>query len=240
VGTFCPTDPHLQGRKLRADGIRSTDIQARGTKMYLIAMLRQIIHYPVMLWSWITQGKQADYAAIVEQIAKDHLLKNEGNLKSEKGKIVQSWIGRGLFNTTACVGEQLGVYFRHLDALVDHLIHELGDKFSGIPLIEFKGSLLIIIDREYDKLNLLVPGLLLQSRMLQANVKKDFENGILRRNQKAKESVKNHCAISEQNRVVSEQHRERWYQSRTIQAALIGAVATVVLTWFLTWLIKKF
>jgi len=208
--------------------------------MYLITMLRRIIRFPGKLWKRITQRKRVDYTAIIEQIAKDYLLKNEGNLKSEKGKIVQSWIGKGLFNTTACVGEQLGVYFRHLDALVDHLIHELGDKFSGIPLIGFKDSLLILIDREYDKLNLLVPGLLLQSQMLQTNVKKDFENGILSKKQKAKERVKNQCAISEQNRVVSERHRERWYQSRAIQAALIGAVATVVLTWFLTWLIKKF
>lgn len=208
--------------------------------MYLISMLRRIIHYPGKLWKWITQGKQADYTAIVEQIAKDYLLTNDDNLKSEKGKTAQNFIGRGLFNTTACGGEQLGVYFRHLDALVDHLIAQLADKFRSISLITFKDSSLRVIDREYDNLSPIVSGLLLQSQLLQPDVVKSFENGILREKTKAKQRLENQCAISEQNRVVSEKHRERWYQSRTIQAALIGAAATFVLTLFLTWLIKKF
>jgi hypothetical protein len=225
---------------LRWDVIRIIDIQERGTKMYLISMLRRIIHYPGKLWKWITQGKQADYTAIVEQIAKDYLLTNDDNLKSEKGKTAQNFIGRGLFNTTACGGEQLGVYFRHLDALVDHLIAQLADKFRSISLITFKDSSLRVIDREYDNLSPIVSGLLLQSQLLQPDVVKSFENGILREKTKAKQRLENQCAISEQNRVVSEKHRERWYQSRTIQAALIGAAATFVLTLFLTWLIKKF
>jgi hypothetical protein len=225
---------------LRWDVIRIIGIQERGTKMYLITMLRRIIHYPGKLWKWITQGKQADYTAIVEQIAKDYLLTNEGNLKSERGKKVQNCIDRGLFNTTTCVGEQLGVHFRHLDALVDHLIAQLADKFRSISLITFKDSSLRVIDREYDNLSPIVSGLLLQSQLLQPDVVKSFENDILREKTKAKQRLENQCAIFEQHRLITNKNREKWHQNRTIQAALIGAATTVVLTWFLTWLIKKF
>lgn len=208
--------------------------------MYLITLARGILNLPYRFLEWIKGRKLIDYDGIVEQLAKDYILRNEGKIKSERGKIVQDYISRHLPNTTVCVGDQMGVYFRHLDGLVDCLITELTHKLSDVPLSTFKSGLLSVVDREYDKLIHIVPGLLYQSQLLDSNTIRDFENGVLRKKQKAKDRIENQCAISEHNRVIAEKHRERWYQSRNIQAALITVFVGAALTLIISWIVRHF
>ena len=96
-------------------------------------------------------SKENEFGTIVELLRKDYWLENEGNLKQEIAKVVQDFINRGLYNSTACTGKQLQVRFDHIENLFNYIIESLKKDFADIPLSNFKEKLFTIVDEEYKK-----------------------------------------------------------------------------------------
>ncbi len=138
-----------------------------------------------------------DHDTAVELLKKDYLLKTEDNLKQKIGEIVQDFITRGLYNSTACTGKQLQAHFDYIDSLIEHIIKSLEPSFANIPLGQFKEKLLTIVDEEYKKLVPFANSHLVTAGLAQPNILKGFEIQINDKKEKTRQSIETRFAILE-------------------------------------------
>jgi len=131
----------------------------------------------------------------IELLKKDYLLKTENKLNKKIGEIVQDFISRGLYNSTACIGKQLQAHFEHKDKLIDYIIESLEQDFSDIPLQHFKEKLLTTVDEEYKKLIPFSNSFLVNAGLAQQSTFKSFEQQINNKKKRAKQAIETKCAI---------------------------------------------
>ncbi len=145
-------------------------------------------------------SEEKDFGTIVELLKKDYLLKTEKNLKQKIGEIIHDFINRGLYNSTHCTGKQLQAHFDHIDKLIDHIVKSLEEKFTDIPLEQFKGKLLTITDEEYKKLVPFANSHLVNAGLAQQSNLKNFEQIINNKKEKTKQAIETRFAILEKQK----------------------------------------
>jgi len=116
-----------------------------------------------------------NYETIVRSLVDDYLSRTQNDLKSKKGKIVQSLIDSKLTGTEVFVGEQLKAEFEHKNELVEYVIKCLKSRFGNIPISKFKHKLLEIIEKEYKKVISTAYGQAMQANLAQPDRLKNFE-----------------------------------------------------------------
>jgi len=166
-------------------------------------------------------SRQNNCDEVVGLLAEDYLSKSKAQLSHKIGEIAQDFINRGLFNGTARIGKQMHAEFEYLDGLVNHVIQSVKKDFSHIPLDKCKSELITLMEREYKKLIPKINSRLSTSGMVTEGNLKNFENAVLKEIEKAKEKIEIQCAISGKEKEGNKHKAEKWYQNRTIQAALI-------------------
>jgi len=176
---------------------------------------------------------------IVELLAKDYLAKHRSDLNNKIGRIAADFIERGLSNSTAMVTKQMSANFEYLDGMINYVIESLKKDFDYIPLGNCKDKLVTILETEYKGLIPFINSLLISTGLATQSTLDSFQKRVLDELEKAKEKIKIQCEISERKKVVSKDKGGKWYQSRTIQGALISAGALVFVS-FVGWLITLY
>lgn len=173
---------------------------------------------------------------VVELLVKKYWSESKSDLDHKIAEISQDFISRKLFNSTVRVSKQLHTEFKYVDNLIDYIVRALKQDFSHIPLSAFKDKLLSVVEGEYEKLIPKTTAWLVEGNLAQKGILEQYENGIIGEMGKSKEKIEIQCAISEKEKVYVKSDGEKWYQSRTIQAALIGA-GVLLLVSIVGWLI---
>lgn len=159
---------------------------------------------------------------VVELLVKKYWSESKSDLDHKIAEISQDFISRKLFNSTVRVSKQLHTEFKYVDNLIDYIVRALKQDFSHIPLSAFKDKLLSVVEREYEKLIPKTTAWLFEGNLAQKGILEQYKKGITDEMGKSKEKIEIQCAISEKEKVAVKRDDERWYQNRTIQAALIG------------------
>jgi len=153
---------------------------------------------------------EEDQSNIIELLKKDYLLKTEDSLKEETAGIVQDFISRGLYNSTACTSKQLQAHFDYINKLLDHILELLEKDFADIPLKQIKEKLFTITDEEYKKLLPIANSHLVNAGLAQPDILKTIEQQINNKNKKVKQTIETRLAISEKQRakipIISKEH----------------------------------
>jgi hypothetical protein len=102
-------------------------------------------------------------------------------------------------------------------------MESLKEDFSHISLGTCENKLLKIAEREYKKLIPKATSRLVESNLNPKGAAEGYEKRILDELEKTKKKIEIHCALSDREGVAVENDVEKWYQNRTIQAALISA-----------------
>ncbi|MBA7691426.1 hypothetical protein ES703_99970 [subsurface metagenome] len=179
-----------------------------------------------------------DPDSIIELLRKDYLSKTEDDLKRRIGEIAQDFVNRGLFNNTARVSKQLHAEFEYIQKLIDYIVKSLKQNFGHIPLPSCKNKLFTIVEREYKKLIPKTTARLVEGNLAQKGMLENYGKGILAEMEKAEVKIEIRCAVLEKEKMAAKNRGdgEKWYQNRTIQAALITAGVLLVVS-IVGWLI---
>jgi len=177
-----------------------------------------------------------DCGDIIELLAKKYWSESKRELDQKIAQIAQEFIGNKLFNSTRRVSKQLHIEFEYVQKLIEYIFESLKQDFSHITLTSCKDKLLSIVESEYKKLIPRTISRLVESNLGQKSMLENYENGIIDEMEKAKAKIEIQCAISEKQNVFPKGNAEKWYQNRTIQAALIGA-GVLLLVSIVGWLI---
>jgi len=172
--------------------------------------------------------QQDDSEDIVELLTKDYLQKSKADLNKKIGEIAQDHINRGLFSGTGRIGKQLQVDFENIDNLIDYIITSLRKEFAHIQLDICKDKLIDITESEYKKLIPKTNARLVGSNLTQKGTLQNFENVILKEMKKAKEKIEVQFILLGREKAAAKAKSEKWYQNRTIQAALITGVFMLI------------
>ncbi len=183
------------------------------------------------------KSQQNNCDDVLELLVKDYWSKYKSDLDKEIAKIAQDFVNRKLFNSTVRVSRQLHTEFEYVQKLIDYIIKSLKQDFSHIPLNACKDKLLTIVEGEYKKLIPRTNSSLVQAGLAQEGILAQYKKGIINEMEKAKEKVETACAIWEKEMSRQKGLAEKWYQNRTIQAALIGA-GVVLIVAIIGWLIS--
>jgi len=181
-------------------------------------------------------SRQNNCDDVVELLVKKYWAKSKAELDQEIGKITQDFINRNLFNSTRRVSKQLHTEFEYVQKLIEYIFEFLKQDFSNITPTSCKDKLLSIVESEYKKLIPRTISRLVESNLGQKSILENYENGIIDKMEKSKANIEIQCAISEKQKVFPKGNAEKWYQSRTIQAALITA-GVLLLVSIVGWLI---
>jgi hypothetical protein len=168
-------------------------------------------------------SRQKNCDDVVELLVKKYWSKSKSNLDQEIAKIAQDFVSRNLFNSTVRISRQFHIEFEYVDKLIEYVMESLKKDFSHVPLATCKNKLLKIAEREYKRLIPKATSRLVESNLNLKGTVEGYEKGILDELEKTKKKIEIHCALSEREDVDVEHDGEKWYQNRTIQAALIGA-----------------
>jgi hypothetical protein len=148
----------------------------------------------------VPKKPESESDAIVELLKKDYLLEHEDNLNQKIAEISQNFISRGLFNSTACVGQQLQACFDHNNKLIDHIMKTLQLDFADIPPDNVKENLLFIVEEEYKKLIPFANSLLFTAGLAQQSTLESFKRLISDKKEKTKQAIKTKFAILEKQK----------------------------------------
>ena len=173
---------------------------------------------------------------VVELLVKKYWSESKRELDQKIAQIAQDFISRGLFNSTARVSKQLHATIEYVNKLIGYILESMKKDFGHIPLGAFKNKLLSVVEREYEKLIPKTTAWLFEGNLAQKDILEQYKNGIIGEMGKSKEKIEIQCAISEKEKVYVKSDGEKWYQSRTIQAALITAGVLLVVS-IVGWLI---
>ena len=159
---------------------------------------------------------------VVELLVKKYWSESKSELDQKIAQIAQDFIGNKLFNSTRRVSKQVHTEFEYVQKLIEYIFESLKQDFSNITLTSCKDQLLSIVESEYKRLIPRTISRLVESNLGQKSMLENYEKGILDEMEKAKEKIEIQCALLEKEKVFPKGNAEKWYQSRTIQAALIG------------------
>jgi hypothetical protein len=159
---------------------------------------------------------------VVDLLVKKYWSESKSKLDHKIAEISQDFINRRLFNSTARVSKQLHANFEYVNKLLGYIMESLKKDFGNIPLSAFKDKLLSVLEREYEKLIPKTTAWLVGGNLAQKGILEQYKKGITDEMGKSKEKIEIQCAISEKEKVAVKRDDGRWYQNRTIQAALIG------------------
>jgi len=174
---------------------------------------------------------------VVELLVNNFWSKSKSELEQKIANIAQDFISRKLFNSTVRINKQLHTEYEFVQKLIEQIIESLKQDFSHIPLATCKDKLLSIVEIEYKKLIPRTTSRLVKANLGQKGILEQYKKGILGEMEKAKEKIEIKCAISEKENAAARATGEKWYQNRTIQAALIGA-GVLLLVSIVSWLIS--
>jgi len=187
-------------------------------------------------------SKQNNCDEIIDLLVKNYRSQKTSELNKKVGEIAQDFINQNLFNSTARISKQLHVEFDYIDQLIDYVIESLENEYSHFPLRTCKNHLIKIIETEYKKLIPKSAARLVEANLYNEGMEKQFKKKIHDEMDKSKERIKIRCALSKKAKAVLKPVTEKWYQNRTIQAAIIGAGALVfvsTLGWLITFYVNK-
>lgn len=173
---------------------------------------------------------------VVDLLVKKYWSEVKSELDQKIAQIAQDFISRKLFNSTVRISKQLHTEYEFLQKLIEQIIESLKQDFSHIPLATCKDKLLSIVEMEYKKLIPRTTSRLVKANLGQKGILEQYKKGITDEMGKSKEKIEIQCAISEKEKVDVKSDGEKWYQSRTIQAALITAGVLLVVS-IVGWLI---
>ncbi len=159
---------------------------------------------------------------VVDLLVKKYWSESKSELDQKIAQIAQDFISRKLFNSTVRISKQLHTEYEFVQKLIEQIIESLKQDFSHIPLATCKDKLLSIVEIEYKKLIPKTTARLVEGNLAQKGMLENYGKGILAEMEKAKGKVKIQCTILEKQKVFPKSNTEKWYQNRTIQAALIG------------------
>jgi len=181
-------------------------------------------------------SRQNNCDDVVDLLVKKYWSESKSDLDKKIAQIAQDFINRKLFNSTVRVSKQLHATIERVNKLMDYAIESLKKDFGHIPLSACKDKLLSVVEKEYKKLISKTNAWLIEGNLAQKDILGSFESKILGEIERAKKKIEIQCAISEKEKVVAKGNAEKWYQNRTIQAALIGA-GVLLLVSIVGWLI---
>lgn len=173
-----------------------------------------------------TRQNNCDY--VVDLLVKKYWSESKSELDQKIAQTAQDFIGNKLFNSTRRVSKQVHTEFEYVQKLIEYIFESLKQDFSNITLTSCKDKLLSIVESEYKKLIPRTISRLVESNLGQKSMLENYENGIIDEMEKAKEKIEIQCALLEKEKVFPKGNAEKWYQSRTIQAALIGGVFVLI------------
>jgi hypothetical protein len=160
------------------------------------------------------EHKAKDFDSIVELLRKDYLSKNAKNLTKRVEEIAQSHISRGLYNSSACISEQLHACYDNINSLVDYIIESLEKDFTHIPLGQCKEKLFEIVDEEYKKLIPFANGFLVNTGLASQSTLRIFEQGINSKKGEVKQAIETKIAIIEKRKSATAKavRKKPWYK----------------------------
>lgn len=173
-------------------------------------------------------SQQNNCDEIIDLLVKDFWSKYKSELNQNIANIVQDFIKRHLSNSTIRISKQFHTEFEYVNKLIDYIIGSLEKDYSHIPLEECKNKLLDIVDSEYKRLIPKATSRLVEATIFSEGEEKQFKKGILDEMEKSKERIQIRCALSEKAKVAVKPVNEKWYQSRTIQAAIITGIFMLI------------
>ena len=180
--------------------------------------------------------REDDCDEVVDLLVRKYLAQSKVELDQKIAQIAQDFISRKLFNSTVRISKQLHTEYEFVQKLIKHIIESLKEDFSHIPLVNCKDKLLSIAEREYKNIIPTTISRLVESNLGQKGILEQYKKDIIGEMEKAKAKIEIQCAISEKQKVFPKGNAEKWYQNRTIQAALIGA-GVLLLVSIVGWLI---
>lgn len=162
---------------------------------------------------------------VVDLLVKKYWSESKSELDQKIAQIAQDFISRKLFNNTVRISKQLHTEYEFVQKLIEQIIESLKQDFSHIPLATCKDKLLSIVEIEYKKLIPKTTARLVEGNLAQKGMLENYGKGILAEMEKAKAKIEIQCAILEKEKMAAKNRGdgEKWYQNRTIQAALISA-----------------
>jgi len=147
-------------------------------------------------------------------------------------EVAQDHISRGLANSTVVVTKKLAVEYKYINRLMDFLFQSLEKDFPKIDLKSCEGFLVRVVEVEYKKLPPTANTWLMQARMAQQGIIKQYENGTLKRLEETKKNVENRCELSNEER-----GQRKWWHERTNQW-IVGIIVMILLA-VTGWLISS-
>lgn len=135
---------------------------------------------------------------IVARLVDEFWATNRGDLTQKDSEIDSDFIARGLFNSTARVGDKVGLHRRYLKRLSDSLLTSLEKDYPHLCPSTCQSELQKVLEREYASLSRKVPGWLRDSNLLQEGISSTFDQGLTKDCSEAKTSIENACALWEE------------------------------------------
>jgi len=142
-------------------------------------------------------SENKDCDAIVDLLKKDYLLRTKADLNRRIGEVVQDFVSRGLYNSTACIGRQLQIHFEHKTRLTEHIIESLTKDFPSTSPCHLRESLDKVLDEEYKKLVPFANSFLVSAGLAQENILRSIECGIDGKKAEAKQAIETRLAVLE-------------------------------------------
>ena len=168
-------------------------------------------------------SQQNNCDEIIDLLVKDYWSKYKSELNQE---LAVANLGFG--KRTIRISKQFHTEFEYINKLIDYVSESLEKDYSNIPLEKCKNKLLSIVDSEYRRLIPKANARLVEAALYSEGVGKQFKKLILDEKEKSKERIRIRCALSEKAKVAVKPVNEKWYQSRTIQAAIITGVFMLI------------
>lgn len=142
--------------------------------------------------------KKKNCKEIIARIDKDFQSSQKKKLVQQIGEIDQDFINRGLYCTDRRVGQFIRAHIEYISNLINNLLESIERNYPRLSPIKCKPHLLIIVEREYEKLLNKVPGWLLQSGFTSTAMRDSFEQNINNMLMETQQDVENKCALWEE------------------------------------------
>jgi len=166
---------------------------------------------------------------IIARLVHDFWARHGDELRQKDSEIDADFISRGLFNTTARISDKVGLHRQYLEQLSQSLLTSLEEDYPQVRPSACQLELQQVLEGEYTRLSLKVPGWLHASNLLQEDIRASFEQGIVKHCDKAKKDVENACALWNVRWI---ERRRRWYRDPKWLVGIGVSVVIAVFGWF--------
>jgi hypothetical protein len=138
---------------------------------------------------------QDKHAAIVDVLRGEFEAAHHGQLQKQKGEITQGFIDKRLYNTTVHIGEVMRAELGHRAELIEFLMQELVKRFVAIPLCEFEGVLLELVESEMKQVEAQVAHLVVQTHLTGGGIIESFQGHVRKECERLKGVIRNRCTL---------------------------------------------